>query len=176
MKTAIILGTARKQGNTAQAAQLVAEQLKANIYDLSDFDISDYDYEHKNQDDDFLPLVESLIEHDHLIFASPIYWYTVSASMKTFLDRLTDIVTIKKPLGRKLSGKKASMIATGSQEELPSTYSDMLKNTYQYFKMDFLGQLYCQCEENIDIREHDLAIKDFIIDISNINHLQASSC
>ncbi|MCP4458779.1 MAG: NAD(P)H-dependent oxidoreductase [Cytophagales bacterium] len=38
--------------------------------------------------------------------ATPVYWYSMSGIMKVFLDRIYDVLTIEKELGRKLHGKK----------------------------------------------------------------------
>ncbi len=45
-------------------------------------------------------------KYDVLIFATPVYWYSMSGIMKVFFDRITDLLTIKKDIGRKLKGKK----------------------------------------------------------------------
>ena len=81
------------------------------LIDLNDFDISYYDYDHKNRQDDFLPLMKKLIErYKTLVFATPVYWYTMSAVMKTFFDRISDLLTIEKDLGRQLRGKNMVLI------------------------------------------------------------------
>ncbi|MDA5312487.1 flavodoxin family protein, partial [Vibrio cholerae] len=70
------------------------------LFDLSDYAISFYDYEHMNRNDDFIHLINKLAEFDHLVFASPVYWYSMSAQLKVFFDRLSDLLTIEKELGR----------------------------------------------------------------------------
>ena len=51
-----------------------------------------------------------------LFFASPVYWYSMSAQMKIFFDRLADLVTIEKERGRALQGKSCSLVATGGSD------------------------------------------------------------
>ena len=53
-----------------------------------------------------------MVQYEQIIFATPIYWYAMSAQLKTFFDRMTDLLTIHKPLGRQLrKGKKMFLIA-----------------------------------------------------------------
>lgn len=87
--TAIIYGGSRKNGNTRQVVDAVAHRLSADIFDVAEYEISFYDYEHKNRNDDFFPLIETLLKYDCWVFASPIYWYTMSAQLKMFVDRIT---------------------------------------------------------------------------------------
>lgn len=83
--TIIILGSSRRNGNTEAIVNKINKKLKADIINLLDFQISQYDYEHKNRDDDFLPLIRQIIDnYDYIIFATPVYWYAMSGMMKTF--------------------------------------------------------------------------------------------
>lgn len=60
-----------------------------------------------SRNDDYLNLMKQILEkYETLILATPVYWYSMSGIMKVFFDRLTDLLTIEKELGRKLRGKK----------------------------------------------------------------------
>lgn len=74
MKTAILLSTSRQNGNTCALVNAVSEQAEADVFNLKDYNISPFDYEHKNIDDDFVPLIKELLKHQHIVFASPVYW------------------------------------------------------------------------------------------------------
>ncbi len=83
-----------------------------DLVDLNDYDFSYFDYEHKNRGDDFLPLMSRLIEaYDVFVFATPVYWYAMSGIVKVFFDRITNLLTIEKDLGRRLRGKKMAGIS-----------------------------------------------------------------
>ena len=84
-KIAILIGSSNNTGNTASLVDDIANKINATIFDLKDYQISPFDYEHQNINDDFLGLVKELIQYDQIIFASPVYWYTMSAQMKVFL-------------------------------------------------------------------------------------------
>ncbi|MDY7539350.1 NAD(P)H-dependent oxidoreductase [Undibacterium sp. 5I1] len=162
MSTVIILGSARNQGNTHQLASYVANDIAATLFNLSDYEISPYEYEHRNRDDDFLLLMNEVLKFEHIILASPIYWYAPSSVMKVFLDRLSDLITIEKSLGRKLRDKSGSVIATGCDLVPPPCFEQMFQLTYRYLGIDYREMLYCPCIEDIEIHQHHLAINTFI--------------
>ncbi len=43
------------------------------------------------QNDDMTVLIEKVLASDVIVFATPVYFYTMSAQMKVFIDRLTPI-------------------------------------------------------------------------------------
>lgn len=165
LKIAIILGTSRKNGNTHQLVDEYARNYSAHVFDLSEYDFSGFDYEHKNTNDDFLPLIEKLLTYDHLIFATPVYWYTMSAPMKLFFDRLSDLLTTHKEHGRSLRGKSCSVISTGTDNYLPEGFEQPFSLTAQYLGMQYSGALYCVCEPNFsaELYRHKIAEHHAII-------------
>ena len=44
--------------------------------------------------DDIAPLIDTVRNADVLVFASPVYYYSVSGQLKTFLDRMNPIYTL----------------------------------------------------------------------------------
>ena len=115
-KKVIILGSARSHGDTRKIVDFNRQEFPMDLVDLNHKNISYYDYRHQNQNDDYLPLMESLISYSTIILATPVYWYTMSAPMKTFFDRLSDLVTIRKDLGRALTGKALASISCSSDD------------------------------------------------------------
>lgn len=162
MNIAIILGSSNSQGNTYQLAKHFTEHNKATIFDLADFEMSFYDYQHKNQQDAFLPLIEKLLSFDHWVFASPVYWYAMSAQMKVFYDRITDLLTIDKSLGRQLKGKSCSLIATGVAETVPRCFVEPFQLTAQYLHMPYKGEFYHQYTDNNPIAPNENQLADFV--------------
>jgi multimeric flavodoxin WrbA len=144
MSSVIIVGSSRSDGNTAKLAEQFSTQICAEVVDLSSYNILPYDYKFKNQDDDFLPLIDRLLTFDSLIFASPIYWYSPSGTMKLFLDRLCDLLDIYKPRGRALKSKTAGVLATGAAQSAPDCFEQIFSNTFEYFDMSYIGMFYSQ--------------------------------
>lgn len=162
MKTAIILGSARALGNTDQLARQVAQEAGAHCFNLADYDVSPYDYDHKNRDDGFLPLMREVLVFDQVVLASPVYWYSPSSVMKVFLDRLCDLMTIEKDLGRQLRQKEAAVIATGCDPLAPPCFEEIFRLTYAHLGMRYKGMLYCPCDKTIELHRHGAGINHFV--------------
>jgi multimeric flavodoxin WrbA len=116
MKTVMIQGSSRSGGNTRQIIEIFRKNHEADVIDLSQLNIGFYDYEHRNNSDDFLPTMKKIVEYDLIIFATPVYWYAMSGSMKTFFDRITECLKTEKETGRKLRGKSMAAISCGSYD------------------------------------------------------------
>ena len=140
-KPIIILGSSRSDGDTLQAVKALVGSNTPTIVDLLDLEISYYDYSYKNREDDFIPLAEKMVEHDPIILATPVYWYTMSAPMKTFVDRWSDLLAIRKDLGRRLANKELYVIAAYGNE-LPGGFEDAFLHTCTYLDMKYKGCFY----------------------------------
>jgi len=66
----------------------------------------------------------------------------MSGPLKVFLDRWTDLLEVRKDLGRSLSGKRCYLIASGTDETLPPGFEAVFARTAAYFEMSFEGCLY----------------------------------
>ena len=109
----IVFGSSRRHGYTGQLVDEVAQRHQLRVVDVGDYQMTPYDYEHRNRDDDFLPLMREVAGYPQIILASPVYWYTMSSQLKVFVDRWSDLLDIEKELGRTLRGKSGLVIATG---------------------------------------------------------------
>ena len=110
MLSAIALfASSRRNGNTGQLMDRIASELGIEVVDLATKRMSAYDYEHRNRNDDFEELMKRALAFDQLIFATPVYWYSVSPPMKVFLDRISDFLDLPDLLddGRRLRGKRS---------------------------------------------------------------------
>jgi len=77
---------------------------------------------------------------DVIVFASPVYWYSMSAQMKTFFDRLTDLTGGDlKPVGKSLAGKTMFVIAAGGSPATPDSFVRPFADTAGYFNMRWGG-------------------------------------
>jgi len=83
MKSVIIVGSSRKNGDTGELTKKLVELSGYDTINLLDYNIAHFDYDYKNTDDDFLPLMEKLINnYEHFIFVTPVYWYSMSGVLK----------------------------------------------------------------------------------------------
>lgn len=115
---------------------------------LQQKDISFYDYDNKNAGDDFLPLAQQMLDAEAVIFFTPVYWYAMSAVMKTFFDRFSDLITTHKKMGRALADKPVFVIVSGYDTVLPEAFDVPFKLTFRYFNMDYGGTFYYSTQEN----------------------------
>jgi|GEM_PF-723975 len=133
----VILGSSNSSGKTKEAVSSLVNK-KTTIIDLQTLNISYYDYANKNSNDDYLPLIEKSLEHDLIILATPVYWYSMCAQMKTFIDRISDLTSIRKDLGRKLRGKKLFVIAS-FDTSLPKSFEAPFSQTCEYLGIKYEG-------------------------------------
>ena len=146
-KAIIILGSSRSYGNTRKVVDQIIGKCDIPLVDLNTLNIKPYDYEYLNQADDFIPLIERIVEFNTIVLATPVYWYTMSALMKIFIDRISDLLDIRKDLGRKLRGKKLFVIASFGTS-LPKGFVDTFEQTCQYLDIEYLGTSFVYVGEN----------------------------
>ena len=114
----IIQGSSRSDGNTHKIVSFLQAKTGFDLIDLTEFNIGPFDYEFKNSNDDFIPLIKKIVaSYDTLVFATPVYWYAMSGTMKIFFDRISDCLKTEKETGRKLRGKRMAAICCSSDEE-----------------------------------------------------------
>ncbi|MFK7981214.1 MAG: flavodoxin family protein [Saprospiraceae bacterium] len=147
-KTLIIMGSSNSRGNTRKIVDAIIAKTNADFIDLNAYKISYFDYEHHNKTDDFVKIATLMVQYEQIIFATPVYWYTMSAQLKTFFDRMTDLLTIRKPLGRQLrSGKKMFSIACSSDSVEYEAFHKPFKGTAEYLGMEYGGHLHSWVEK-----------------------------
>ena len=146
-KPLVILGSARKEGYTKDFLNKVFGAEDYDLIDLLDFHISPYSYLNNYPGtDEFLKVIDELVKHQVIVFATPVYWYAMSGIMKIFFDRFTDVVTTKKHLGRQLQGKSTFLLAVGAEEELPQGFEIPFKLTSDYLHMKYQDCIYFSTE------------------------------
>lgn len=142
-KTVIIQGSSRSIGNTSKIINYIAQKKNYDIINLFDKNIGHFDYDFKNKNDDFLPMMKEVIEtYDTIIFATPVYWYSMSGILKVFFDRISDLLHFKKDLGRKLRGKNMALISCGSGPELREEFKMPFIESANYLGMHYLGDVH----------------------------------
>lgn len=146
--TLLIFGSARGDGNTRIIADFILEKMSnAELMDLQSFNFSGYDYDHKNSGDDFFQMAEHMLTFDKIVFCTPVYWYSMSSIMKRFLDRWSDLVTIRKEKGRGLAGKKLFALCCSSDEEKHKGFFMPFEKTANYLDMLYGGEIHTWIEE-----------------------------
>ena len=143
MKKVIILGSSRKNGETKKVVTELIRISGWDLIDLTDFKISHFDYEHLNRNDDFIDLLKRITKnYDVLIFATPVYWYSMSGIMKVFFDRMTDLLKIEKDTGRKLRDKYMAVISCSNGDNLEDNFWLPFKKSAEYLGMNYIADLH----------------------------------
>jgi multimeric flavodoxin WrbA len=143
-KTLIIIGSNREESNTIKFLKEIYGDNPYQLINLLHHHIAPYSYTGEySTDDGFNDIVNVMKDYDDYVFATPVYWYSMSGLMKTFFDRLTDITTDpQKQIGKGLKGKSVSVIIAGSDSELPAGFEVPFMLTAKYFGMVFKGCVY----------------------------------
>jgi multimeric flavodoxin WrbA len=141
----VILGSSRDESNTLEAVKKFCPFLDYDLIDLNRFKVKYFSYSREGlSQDDFTEIAKKLPEYDVIIFATPVYWYSMSGQMKVFFDRLTDLTDEHKLVGKALKAKKTYLIASGGSERMPEGFEIPFKLTSEYFEMEFVQSFYQQ--------------------------------
>lgn len=166
-----IFASARRNGNTGKFIDWIANELNIDIIDLSEKSISPYDYEHKNLNDDFIPLMNHLLNYKKIIFVTPVYWYAASAQMKIFIDRTSDFLDVEelKDIGRRLRKKTAYVVCTSISSEADRSFLNSFKDTFGYLGMNYGGHVHANCENGYSPNEYKEDVNKFVQSVKSLD-------
>jgi putative NADPH-quinone reductase len=143
----VLLASSRADGHTGDLTRAAFPDLQDEIVDLAGLRIGYFDYDYRNAGDDFIGLVERSIERPLWVLATPLYWYTMSAQAKTFIDRLSDLLEFRKDLGHRLRGKSLAVICSGADDALPANFEEPIALTADYLGIRYIG---CHYHRRLD--------------------------
>ena len=147
-RVTIVMGSARGDGNTASAVLHLSQKIgaRAALTDLSKLTIIPFEYGRHDDHDDFRSVIRMMLESEHIVFATPVYWYSMSARMKVFFDRLTDLLVdpVDRKSGRALAGRNVWLLTTGTDDSLPTGFDVPFAQTAAYFGMIWRQAFYVQ--------------------------------
>lgn len=143
MKIVVLTGSPRKKGNSACLAEQFIQGAEEQGHEVYRFDCAFKQVapcracNHCGMDgpciynDDFQELRPHLVEADMVVFATPMYYFSMSAQLKPVIDRFYAInETIKG------TPKKAALLLTYA--EAPKRALDLVLGHY-YMLVDYLG-------------------------------------
>ncbi|MFF1452681.1 flavodoxin family protein [Streptomyces sp. NPDC058274] len=149
-----LLGSSRTGGNTELLARRAAEQLPADVeqrwlslaeHPLPDFEDLRHDSDHVRPTEGAAGLLlDATLAATDIVIASPLYWYSVSASTKRYLDywsgwlRTPDTDFKATLAGRTIWGVTA---LAHPEEEVADPLIGTLSNSAAYMGMRFGGVL-----------------------------------
>lgn len=144
MKIGVIYGGTRATGNAETLTERVIQGLPVEKIYLKDYHIKPINDERHTQDgfkevnDDYKAILDRVLDCDILLFATPIYWFSMSGTMKLFIDRWSQTLKdVNYPdFNKVMSAKKAYVIAVGGDNPLLKGLP--LIQQFQYI-FDFIG-------------------------------------
>ncbi|WP_282797732.1 NAD(P)H-dependent oxidoreductase [Streptomyces sp. CC224B] len=157
-KFLFVLGSARPEGNTEILARKAAEQLPADAEQrwlrLADHPLPDFeDLRHhashararpRPEGDNEALLLDATLDATDIVIASPLYWYSVSATVKRYLDywdawlEVPELDFKNAMQGRTLWGVTA---LAHREEEVAEPLIGTLRYSAAYFPLRFGGVL-----------------------------------
>jgi multimeric flavodoxin WrbA len=161
-KTVIVQGSSKSFGNTYKVVNYLNNQNQFDVIDLKTKNIGSFEYDFSNANDDFLPLMEGIItKYNTIIFATPVYWYAMSGTLKHFFDRLSDLLHYKKELGRQLRGKKMAMISNSGANDRKPGFEMPFMESANYLGMQYLGDIHTWFSDDEIANEAKIDIDTF---------------
>jgi multimeric flavodoxin WrbA len=169
-----LLGSARAGGNTDLLARQAAQQLPAHVSQrwirLADVPLPAFE-DVRHEGDGVYPvpvgnaklLLDATLEATDVVIASPLYWYTVSASTKLYLDHWSGWLRVPgadfraRMAGKTLWGVSAH---TSDTEAKTDPFVGTLRNTADYLRMQWGGALLGNGSRPGDIRSDVGALAD----------------
>ena len=158
-KILVVMGSPRREGNSATLAKRVAEGAEAAGAEVESFYLHSMDIrpctacdacrEDKAKDcvidDDMRDLYPKLREADGLVIASPVYWFTVSAQTKAFMDRWYALGNPQEEYAA-FSGKRIGIVLTYADIDPFASGAVNALRTFQhafnYVGADIVGMIY----------------------------------
>lgn len=151
MSLIVIYGSTRRNGNTENLTKVVLEQLDGisiteeflleySIEPIIDqrHDVNGFD----DVNDDYEDLIKKVLDHDAILFVTPLYWYGMSGRMKNFIDRWSQSIRNKSyDFKKQMNGKKVYLLIVGGTcapvTALPLVQQFQLIS--QFLNMELLG-------------------------------------
>jgi len=144
MSIAVLYGGNRPNGNTETLTKKAIQGLVVEEIYLKDYLIQPImDKRHAEEgfpeiNDDYDSIIDRILQYDILIFSTPIYWYSMTGTMKNFVDRWSQTLKDAKypDFKKQMSQKSAYVIAVGGDD--PYMKGLPMIQQFQYI-FDFIG-------------------------------------
>ena len=168
-KVLVLLGSPRKKGNStalaeqiikgAEAAGAIVERVYLHGQNIAPCNAC-YGCQKKNSkgcviDDDMQPIYKKLIGSYAWAIASPVYWFTMSAQTKLFLDRCFGLFAYKKNV---LKGKRIAIaMSYGDADSFSSGCVNALRtfqDSFAYTGSKIVGMVYGSADKPGEIKSN----------------------
>ena len=174
-KILVLLGSPRKKGNSTALAQKIVEgaesagaaveQIYLHGQDIAPchacYGCTKPDAKSCVIDDDMQPIYQKLTDADAVVIASPVYWFTMSAQTKLFLDRCFALFHINKAA---LADKNIAIaMSYADQDPFVSGCVNALRtfqDAFAYIGARITGMVYGSADDPGDIKSNQALMQE----------------
>ncbi len=146
MSIFVVYGSSRENGNAEQLTNMVLGSIPHTAVHLREQHIKPIvDARHTEAgflkvDDDYDAIVKNMLDHDTIIFSTPLYWFGMSGEMKNFIDRWSQSLRNKEiNFKTEMAQKKAYTIVVGGESARIKALPLIEQFTYIF---EFMGMKY----------------------------------
>lgn len=139
VKRVFLNASKNRDGTTAEFAKIVFKGLDHSVVNLVDFHIDQIGQETKA--DQYKTVIELLRDADVIVIGTPVYWSDMTGYLKTFIDRLSDIIDEDlKSSNAPLNGADVFLIIQGTEpnDAIPGI-TTVIKHICRRFFMSYEG-------------------------------------
>jgi multimeric flavodoxin WrbA len=151
MKTVILFGSPRKDGNTRQLVNAFSETMKKKGHDVRLLYLNDMNVRPCQGclacaskgickiNDDMKDIRKYMLESDLIVYATPTYWWGPSSQLKVVIDR--GVAFFDPNYNSRIKGKKVVTLSTCADKS-PDTFTpmlDMFRRTFDALALTYLG-------------------------------------
>lgn len=165
----VLFGGSRPEGNTANLTKTAISGYDYEWIDLTEYqlnpvrDVRHDDVMIESYNDDYKMIIDKVLASDTVIIASPIYWYSLSASMKAFFDHWSETLMDPnyKDFKEKMAKKDFRLIIVGG--DCPKVKAKpcitQVKYSLEFIGASLSGYIIGTAEKPGDIEKDIYALK-----------------
>ena len=118
MKIVVLSGSPRENGNSVALVNAFTKGATeaghtVEIIDCAKINVAPMRFDPPLADDDFTAIGKQIVQADCLVFATPLYWYSWPAQIKSILDRFFAFCNSQSPI----AGKSCALMACCSERD-----------------------------------------------------------
>lgn len=173
-KVLVLLGSPRKKGNSTYLAEMIARGAKSRGAEVEFVWLHGLEIKPCNAcnvckkpnargcaiKDDMQPIYEAMLESEAWVIASPVYWFTLSAQTKLWMDRCRAFRSYGK---EPFKGKRIAIaMSYGGDDPFDSGCVNALRtfqDVYAYVGAKIIGMIYGSADKEGDIKSDKALMK-----------------
>ncbi len=166
MKTVILFGSPRKDGNTIQLVNILSRTLKNKGHSVRMLYLNDMNIRPCQGcyaclkkgickiNDDMKDIRKYIMESDLIVYATPLYWFGPSGQLKLAIDR--SIAFMDEDYNSRIKGKKVITLITFGDDNMDTCQPilGMFQKTFELLGLSHIGSVEAPgCVEKGDVKE-----------------------